>query len=54
MEVISSSGTSAHIRTTRRYIPEDGNIQELLIFLNAETGLKTEHRFVCYWNALKF
>jgi hypothetical protein len=26
MEVISSSETSVHIRTTRRYIPEDGNI----------------------------
>jgi hypothetical protein len=27
MEVITSYETSIHIRTTRRYIPEDGNIQ---------------------------
>jgi hypothetical protein len=27
MEVICSSGTSVNIRTTRRYIPENGNFQ---------------------------
>jgi hypothetical protein len=27
MEMISSSETSVHIPTTRRYIPEDGNIR---------------------------
>jgi hypothetical protein len=26
MEVIRSSETSGHIRTTLRYIPEDGNV----------------------------
>jgi hypothetical protein len=26
-------GTSVHIRTTRRYIPEDGNFQVTLVFV---------------------
>jgi hypothetical protein len=32
MEVICSSETSVHIQTTRRYISEDGNTQESVMF----------------------
>jgi hypothetical protein len=30
MEVIRSSATSVHIQTTRRYIPEDGNVRNYM------------------------
>jgi hypothetical protein len=33
MEVIRSSETSAHIRTTRRYISEDGKFRNLDSFV---------------------
>jgi hypothetical protein len=39
-EVIRSSETSAHVRTTRRYIPEDGKFQSLSVF---------HRRHVCNW-----
>jgi hypothetical protein len=36
MKVISSSGTSVYVQTTRRYMPEDGNIHNynMLVFRN--------------------
>jgi hypothetical protein len=51
MEVIRSSETSVDIRTTRLYIPEDGNIQLFLEFGWQKKGheavgyiYQTEHR----------
>jgi hypothetical protein len=47
-EVIRSSESSVHIRTTRNYIPEDGSIQEMFMLANIMpcSLLKVKRRFI--------
>jgi hypothetical protein len=43
MEMIVSSEMSVHIRTTRRYIPEDGN-RESSVIESQTTGARTDQQ----------